>query len=181
MAGKSKLTDYQWAEVEKCLIDGETQEAVATKFGISRRALAQKMGSRVRAIQDVATQMVDARKALEVMPIVSQINAQTLINRLMNISDHMASAAEYSARNAHKLSRLATDHLESVDSAYLLKDPNTLRVVTGLTNMANEASKIPLGLMNASKEQMQRINEPEAEQIKTLDEFYGNSPTSSDS
>lgn len=178
MAGKSKLTEYQWAEVEKCLLDGETQEVVSKRFGISRRALAGKMGSRVKAIQDVATQMVDARKTLEVMPIASQINAQTLINRLMNISDHMTSAAEYSARNAHKLSRLATDHLESVDSDTLLNDPNTLRVVTGLTTMANEASKIPLGLINASKEQMQRINEPEAENIKTLDDFYGNSSSS---
>ena len=175
MAGKSKLTEYQWAEVEKCLIDGETQEVVSKRFGISRRALAQKMGSRVRAIQDVATQMVDARKTLEVMPIASQINAQTLINRLMNISDHITSAAEYSAKNAHKFSKLANEHLEKVDTDNLLQNPDTLRVVNGLTTMANEASKIPLGLINASKEQMQKITEPEAENIKSLDDFYGNS------
>jgi hypothetical protein len=39
--------------------------------------------------------------------------------------------------------------------------------------MANEASKLPLGLIQANKEQMQRINEPEAEEIKTLEDFYG--------
>jgi len=181
MAGKSKLTDYQWAEIEERLLAGESQSQIAKDYDITQRAISKQMSSRVKTVEIVAHQMVKAKKAFDTLPVSSRVNAQTLIDRLMNISDHMASAAEYSARNAHKLSRLATDHLESVDSAYLLKDPNTLRVVTGLTNMANEASKIPLGLMNASKEQMQRINEPEAEQIKTLDEFYGNSPTSSDS
>lgn len=175
MAGKSKLSPYEWAEVEKCLLDGETQEVVAARFGISRRALTKNMSSRVKAIQDVATQMVDARKALEILPIGSQINAQTLINRLMSISDHMTSAAEYSAKNAHKFSRLANEHLEKVDSDNLLQNPDSLRMVNGLTSMANEASKIPLGLINASKEQMQKINEPEAENIKSLDDFYGNS------
>ena len=93
----------------------------------------------------------------------------------MSISDHMTSAAEYSAKNAHKFSRLANEHLEKVDSDNLLQNPDSLRMVNGLTSMANEASKIPLGLINASKEQMQKINEPEAENIKSLDDFYGNS------
>jgi hypothetical protein len=38
----------------------------------------------------------------------------------------------------------------------------------------NESSKIPLGLIGASKEQMQKINDPEAEHVKSLDDFYGN-------
>ena len=181
MAGKSKLTEHQWAEIEERLLAGESQSQISKDYDITQRAISKQMSSRVKTVQIVAHQVVEAKKAFDVLPISSRVNAQTLIDRLLNISDHIASAAEYSARNAHKLSRLATDHLESIDSDSLLKDPNTLRVVTGLTNMANEASKIPLGLMNASKEQMQRVNEPEAEQIKTLDEFYGNSPTSSDS
>jgi hypothetical protein len=44
--------------------------------------------------------------------------------------------------------------------------------------MANESAKIPLGLIQASKEQMQRINEPDAEQVKTLNDFYSDSTDS---
>ena len=181
MGRKSPLTEHQWAEIEERLLAGESQNQISKDYNVSQRAISKNLSSKVKIVEQVAMQMVEAKKAFDVLPISSRVNAQTLIDRLLNISDHIASAAEYSARNAHKLSRLATDHLESIDSDSLLKDPNTLRVVTGLTNMANEASKIPLGLMSASKEQMQRVNEPEAEQIKTLDEFYGNSPTSSDS
>lgn len=175
MAGKSKLTDHQWAEIEERLLNGESQSQISKDYNITQRAISKQMSSRIKTVEIVAHQMVEAKKAFDTLPVSSRVNAQTLIDRLMSISDHMASAAEYSARNAHKLSKLATDHLDSIDSKKLDQDPNALRMVTGLTNMANEASKIPLGLINASKEQMQKITEPEAENVKTLDDFYGNS------
>ena len=74
---------------------------------------------------------------------------------------------------------MAHEHLNTISPENLEQNPNTLRIVNGLTTMANEASKIPMGLIQANKEQMQRINEPDAEQVKTLDEFYGNSSASS--
>lgn len=178
MAGKSKLTDHQWAEIEERLLAGESQSKIAKDYDITQRAISKQMSSRVKTVEIVAHQMVEAKKAFDTLPVSSRVNAQTLIDRLMSISDHMSSAAEYSARNAHKLSRLANEHLDSIDPENLEQTPNALRMVTGLTNMANEASKIPLGLIQANKEQMQRINEPDAEQVKTLDDFYGNSSSS---
>jgi hypothetical protein len=180
MAGKSKLTPHQWAEIEERLLAGESQSQISKDYNVTQRAISKQMSARVKTVEIVAHQMVEAKKAFDTLPISSRVNAQTLIDRLMSISDHMSSAAEYSARNAHKLSRLANKHLDSVDPEAIGENPNVLRVVTGLTNMANEASKIPLGLISANKEQMQRISDPESEQVKTLDEFYGNSSTSTD-
>lgn len=175
MGAKSKLTPHQWVEIEEKLLNGETQDSVAKEYGVTRRYLAKMIVPKVKAIQDVANQMVEAKKAMDILPVAQRVNAQTLVDRLMSISDHLSYAAEYSAKNAHKFSKLANQHLEQIDSENLLASPDVLRVVNGLTTMANESSKIPLGLISANKEQMQRINEPDAEQVKSLDEFYGNS------
>jgi hypothetical protein len=51
----------------------------------------------------------------------------------------------------------------------------SLRVVAALTKVANEAAATGLGLLNANKEQVARLSEPEAEQVKTLDDFYNRS------
>lgn len=174
MGRKSPLTNHQWAEIEERLLTGESQSQISKDYNVSQRAISKKLAGKIKIVEAVAFQMVEAKKAFDVLPVGSRVNAQTLIDRLMNISDHITSAAEYSARNACKLSKLATEQLESIDSDSMLIDPNALRIVSGLTTMANEASKIPLGLISASKEQMQKINDPESEYVKSLDDFYGN-------
>lgn len=172
MGAKSKLTPHQWVEIEEKLLNGESQDSVAKEYGVTRRYLAKTIVPKVRSIQEVANKVVEAKKAMDVLPVAARVNAQTLIDRLMAISDHLSSAAEYSARNAHKFSQLANQQLEQIDPENVLQKPDVLRVVNGLTTMANESAKIPLGLIQASKEQMQRINEPDAEQVKTLNDFY---------
>lgn len=181
MGRKSNLTDHQWAEIEERLLNGESQHKIAQEYDITQRGISKRLGSRIKEIETVALQMVEAKKAFNSLPVSAKVNAQTIIDRLMRISDHISSAAEYSAMNAHKFSQMAHEHLNTISPENLETNPNTLRLVNGLTTMANEASKIPLGLIQANKEQMQRINEPDAEQVKTLDEFYGNSSASSHS
>lgn len=172
MARKSKLTEAQWAEIEEKLLAGANQRDVAAEYGMSQRAIGKKLGIRILEIKTVANQMVEAKTAFDNLPIAAKINAQILADRLMNISNHLTSAAELSSMNAHKFSRLSNNFLETLDEKNLMDNPDTLRLISGLTTLANESSKIPLGLIQANKEQMQRLHEPEAEQVKTLNDFY---------
>lgn len=172
MAVKSKLTDHQWVELEERIVKGETYTSVSKEYNISRRAIYDRLNDKIKEAEKVALQMVVAKQSYDSLPMTSKISATTIMERLLVISENLTHAAEFAAKNTYKFSRLANEMLETIDDSKILESSDTLRMVNGLTSMANEASKLPLGLIQANKEQMQRINEPEAEEIKTLEDFY---------
>ena len=43
-----------------------------------------------------------------------------------------------------------------------------LKAVAGLQEMANEASKVPLGLLSANKDQMQKITNPQNSDLREM-------------
>lgn len=173
MAVKSKLTDHQWVELEERIVNGETYISLAKAYNISRRAIYVRLSDKIKKAEKVALQMVVAKQSYDSLPMTSKITATTIMERLLAISENLSHAAEFAAKNTYKFSRLANELLATIDEAKILESSDTLRMVNGLTSMANEASKLPLGLIQTNKEQMQRINEPEAEEIKTLEDFYG--------
>ena len=172
MDKRKKLTPPQWYEIEQRVLNGESQRALAKEFGMSSRGLNKGVGEKVKKIAQAATKLADAQKALNSLPISGKISAQTLAEKLLSITDNLSSAAEVSARTAYRLSKLANEKVQNITSDNLEEEAGNLRMVNGLTNMANEASKIPLGLLQTNKEQVQRLNEPEQEKVKTLDDFY---------
>ena len=172
MDKREKLTPPQWYEIEQRVLNGESQRALAKEFGLSSRGLNKRVGEKVKKIAQAATKIAEAQIAVNSLSISGKISAQTLAEKLMSITDNLSSAAEVSARTAHRLSKLANEKVQNITSANLEEEAGNLRMVNGLTNMANEASKIPLGLLQSNKEQVQRLNEPEQEKVKTLDDFY---------
>jgi len=172
MDKREKLTPPQWYEIEQRVLNGESQRALAKEFGLSSRGLNKRIGEKVKKIAQAATKIAEAQIAVNSLSISGKISAQTLAEKLMSITDNLSSAAEVSARTAHRLSKLANEKVQNITSDNLEEEAGNLRMVNGLTNMANEASKIPLGLLQSNKEQVQRLNEPEQEKVKTLDDFY---------
>jgi len=172
MDKREKLTPPQWYEIEQRVLNGESQRALAKEFGLSSRGLNKRVGEKVKKIAQAATKIAEAQIAVNSLSISGKISAQTLAEKLMSITDNLSSAAEVSARTAHRLSKLANEKVQNITSDNLEEEAGNLRMVNGLTNMANEASKIPLGLLQSNKEQVQRLNEPEQEKVKTLDDFY---------
>ena len=172
MDKREKLTPPQWYEIEQRVLNGESQRALAKEFGLSSRGLNKRVGEKVKKIAQAATKIAEAQIAVNSLSISGKISAQTLAEKLMSITYNLSSAAEVSARTAHRLSKLANEKVQNITSDNLEEEAGNLRMVNGLTNMANEASKIPLGLLQTNKEQVQRLNEPEQEKVKTLDDFY---------
>lgn len=165
MGRKSALTPEQWVEIEKRLLNGEVRRALAREFGISEAAIRQKLSSRVEKVKEVANQIVATNKALESLPIASQISAQTMAAKLMSVSSHLLNAADYGAATAHRLSGIAHAKVLEIDDADPLA-PASVEVLKGvaiLTKMANESSDIGLNLLRANKEAVEDINKRNAE------------------
>jgi len=154
MGRKSTLTERQWAEIERRLIEGESGRSLAKEFGISESAIRKRLGAHVGKIKDVANQIVATESAFKALPIGAQIRARTLADRLTAISEHLAGAAEYGAATAHRLSGIAHSKVSEIDDAAPLNEQSleSLRGISALTKMANESSTIGINLLNANKE-----------------------------
>ena len=154
MGRKSKLTEAQWDEIKKRLLEGESGRALADEFGVSETAIRKRVSSQVSEIKSVANQLASAQSALSKLPISSQVSAQTLAHRLMSISNHLASAADYGAATAHRLAGIAHMRATQIDDSVPLTEDGvqTLKGIAVLSRMANEASEIGVNLLRANKD-----------------------------
>jgi uncharacterized membrane protein YgaE (UPF0421/DUF939 family) len=173
MGRKSKLTDEQWAQIKSRLLEGESGRALAEEYGVSETAIRKKVSSQVSEIKTVANQLASAQTALSKLPISSQISAQTLAQRLMSISNHLASAADYGAATAHRLAGIAHMKAAEIDDSAPITEEGvqTLKGIAVLSRMANEASDIGINLLKANKDVTADAGR---EDVPTsLDHFYG--------
>lgn len=161
MGRPSKLTDAQWSEIQRRLLAGEKQAALAREFGISKAALGERVSKRTETIRTVAKDIVRAEIALHKLPVSEQFMAVTLAEELKAISGHLAGAARFSAATSHRLAGIANAKVQEVDDA----DPTdkselALKSLAVLQRMANDASVIPLNLLAANKALVERNNAP---------------------
>ncbi len=164
MGRKSKLTDAQWAEVDRRLLEGDSIRAVARDYPISEASIRerlQKIG-KTETVQQVAAKIIDAERSLAALPISAQVTAQNLAAKLRSISDNLASAAMHGAATAHRLSALANAEVAKVDDAQPLNATSleAMKGVAALTKLANDSSSIALNLLAANKDTVTKINAP---------------------
>lgn len=160
MGRKSKLSDAKWSELEKRYLNGETARGLGREYGVSDATIRERFSTQHKKIKDVANQIVATEKALEALPISSQISAHNLAANLRSISDHLASAATYGAMTAHRLSGIAHFKVSEIDDASPIGEDSmeTLKGIAVLTRMANEASTIGVNLIRANKEAIDDLN-----------------------
>lgn len=160
MARPSKLTEKQWAAIEKRLMDGEKPAALAKEYGINRAAITRKFSQQVRNVKAVANQIVTAETALRALPVAQQIAAISLADDLRAISGHLASAAKYGSMTAHRLSGIAHSQVERIDDADPLRKESleSLQGIAALTKLANASSEIGLSLLAANKDMVREAN-----------------------
>ncbi len=177
MGRKSSLTAEQWIEVERRhLVDGDSINALAVEFGINESSIRRRIKpskaaapGRKNPLHALAEEKVrvDAqskRIAAQIaeLPYANQQIVSDLARKLTTISDHIGSAAEYSAASAHRLSLMANQQLDKVDDVDPLKSVNVLQAVALLQKMANSSSEIGLNLLRANKEAIESANKGDA-------------------
>lgn len=163
MGRRSKLTEAQWAEIERRVLEGETYRSLAKTYGITEAAIRQRISTQAKEVKELAHQIVNTEQRLAALPISSQITTQNLAAKLRAISDNLASAAHYGAMTAHRLSGLAHGQLDHIDDANPASSADALKNVATLTAMSNEASKTALNLLAANKEKAKELGEEETE------------------
>ena len=151
MGRKSKLTDKQWAEIERRLIDGEKPASLAKGFGIDRAAITRRFSQQVRNVKDVAEQIVKTEIALRALPVSQQVHAISLADELRAISTNLAGAAKNGSHLAFRLSSIAVEQIGKVDSTNPMDSQEQLQAISALTKMANESASLGMALMVANK------------------------------
>lgn len=77
-----------------------------------------------------------------------------LAEKLRNISQSLASAAELGAATAHRLHALANSEVGKVDDAEPMASIENLRNIGVLTKLANESGHIAMGLLSEKNKAM---------------------------
>ena len=185
MGRKSSLTDEQWIEVERRhIVDGESINSLSKAYGINESSIRRKIKPnnaegkssdnplKTLAFQKIAIdqQQKEIAEQIAELPVAKQMIVNDLARKLTNISGHLASAAEYGAINANRLSELANSQLGTVNEETLMTGEGmvALKLVGALQDLANEASKVPLGLLNANKDQVVKLNNPQHSDLQGM-------------
>jgi hypothetical protein len=167
MGRKSKLTDKQWSEIDRRLLNGESARALGREFAVSEAAIRKRLGAQQKEIKHVANQLVSAETAFSALSISSQIGARTLADRLKSISDHLASGAEIGAARFHRLQAIASSQIDKIDDA----DPfgaESLAVMKGMAvynRVANESAEPSFNLLAANKDMINEANKPKTKDV----------------
>lgn len=161
MGRPSKLTEAQWNEIKRRLLEGERPADLAREFKISRGAISMQVSKRVEHIKAVANQVVSAERSLGALPVSEQLLTVNLASKLRSISESLASAADLGARTAHRLHALANTEVGKIDDAEPLSSIEALKGVAALTRLGNDSAQIALNLLSANKDAVKRINDAE--------------------
>lgn len=173
MGRKSSLTAEQWIEIERRhLVDGVSINALAVEFGVNESSVRRRIkpgkaaspGSKnpLHALAEgkarVEAESKRISEQIAELPYAKQLIVSDMARKLLNISEHIGSAAEVSAASAHRLSILANQQLDLVDDVDPLKSALQLQSALLLQKMANGASEIPLNLLRANKDMIEDMN-----------------------
>lgn len=190
MGRPSKLTEKDWLEIERRhLVEGESLNSLAKEFGINESSIRRKVKpnnaelpkgqnplkllaeDKVRA--DAESKRIAERIAE--LPYAKQAIVSDLARKLTSISEHLGSAAEYSAATAHRLAAMANEQVQKVDDAEPEKTLEAIQRVGALTKMANAASEIGINLLRANKDTIEELNRGTKNVPAGLSHFYGES------
>lgn len=177
MGRPSKLTDSQWAEIERRLVAGEKAASLAKEYDVDRAQITRRFSQQIATVKSVANQILAAESALKALPVSQQVIATDLVNQLRSISGHLASAANYGAATAHRLSGIAHAQVEKIDDAQPTKSTEALQTIAVLTKMANASSEIGVNLLRANKDTVDAMNKDDPNNTRKLrditdDELY---------
>lgn len=162
MGRPSKLTPDQWREVESRLNAGESAAVLSREFDVSQGLISQRFSKISKEVKKTAEAIAQSQNMLSVLPVAQQYQAISLAEKLRNISNSLAHAAENGAATAHRLSAIANLQVQKIDEEDPMNSQEQLQAISALTKIANDAASLGLGLVNANKG-----TAPESEKPKT--------------
>ena len=172
MPAPSKLTDKQWWDVEKRISEGESMRALAKEYKVTEGTIRHRVNTHLKPMLDVAKQLADAELAKEALSIITQVKIRTLADELKSISVHLTGAARLGAMTSHKLAELANIQVNLIDEENPMASEDAMKSVSALSRMSNDSSQIAISLINANKDQMNKLSNPDEKEVKSINDFY---------
>jgi hypothetical protein len=159
----SKLSDKQWAEIQKRLLNGEKAGALAKEFNVARSTISDKFSAINGKVKYAANQILRTEAVLGGLSISGQIAAISLADEMRAISTHLAGAGKLNAMTSHRLAGIANMQVDKIDEANPMESQETLQAISALTKMSNDASMIGINLLNANKDIVKESNTKQKE------------------
>jgi len=164
MGRLSKLSPEQWTLIERRLNAGESAASLSKEFGVSQPVISSRFSKQSKDVRKTAQLIAEGQTALAQLPVAQQYQAISLAEKLRNISNSLAHAAENGAATAHRLSAIANTQAQKVDEENPMDSQEHLQAIAALTKIANESAALGLGLVNANKgavmEDPHALNQP---------------------
>jgi transposase-like protein len=167
MPRKSKLTEPEWAEVERRhLIVGESINSLAKEYGINKSNISKRIAQHVKKQKELAKQVAIVETAVAELPIAQQMAVRQLADHMKGMSKHLAAAGEYGAMVAHRMNGLASEVMDKIDLTKPEEVGGHLKNIGSLAATANAAANISLNLLAANKDgAILRNNPPPPETV----------------
>jgi hypothetical protein len=152
---KSKLRPFQWDEIrKKHIVDKVPMSTLAGEYGVSGKAIGQQINSDAEKIRALAKEKIEWESKLSKLPIYSNGLVNMVADNLRTMALNMSNVGCRQSAVAARVSRLAELKTEQLDEC---AEPGTNRSVlmeiAEMTQVVNEASKVPLAILNGNKEQ----------------------------
>ena len=145
---------------------------LARDYGVGVSRISERFAGSSEKVGIAAAKVAEAHDMLATFTPAEVECTLTLAEQLREISSNMAIAATFSSKTAGRLSQIAHSqlrHVGNTDAPMTPEQIEQLKTVHGVNRMANDASVIPLGLLNANKESVKIINNATAVPKTTVD------------
>ena len=143
----------------------------AREYKLAVSTVRERVSVKNEKIKQVAAQIVTTEQALASLPLSARLTAVGLSQKMMSISQNLATVAELQTGTSVRLAKIANEQMQKVDDADPSQSKETLVIVDGLNKMANEGVKTGLALLNANK-WSDSPADPDTRPKRTLADFY---------
>ncbi len=176
MARPSKLTEKQWAEIERRHLAGEGVRDLAKEYKIAPSNISKRVSKQTQQQKEVANQLAAAEMNFSRLPVSQQIATRKLADEIKFRDENMVSAAIHLSAVTKAWSKAADDStikamFKSLDDDGVTVNPDRLKdcteemtTVMKSIQIAKEASHVPLKTMEIAA----RSKEPSNEERKIV-------------
>lgn len=163
MGRPSKLTPSQWRDVEARAAAGESGAVLAREYKVSEAAVSKRISKVSKEVSKAAHKLAEGRLAVSALPSPHQQHqAESLADKLVRMSEHLADAAQAGAETASILQAFALAEARRIDVAAPLTPDGveSIKAISAIGRTANESSAIARDLLAANKDAARAAVEP---------------------
>ena len=139
MGRKSSLTPEQWEElIRRHLINGESIRSLAREYGIAESSIREHIRAHKEKIESVSKQIVDTTRAINALPISSQITAHSLAQKTLLLSEGVADVALDMHAVAKRVSKATKNRADSRTDEELMSEED-MKSIMAASLVVNQA------------------------------------------